>query len=331
MLLIGFLCAGAQLSPVMAQPAITDIQGNADAQNPGGVGEADAKQAKKPPGPRDIELLTKDRVVIHCRYYPSHLGQNAIPLILIHGWNGPLGAGSGPDLYALATELQLAGYAVAVPDLRGHGKSVHRLTGQDTQASIVREQFRPSDLRDMLLDIEAVRSFLVDENNQKRLNLQLLGVVGFELGTVIAMNWTDYDWDVPSFPTLKQGQDVQALVLVSPEQAFRGVAIQPALTNEAIRQRLSMMVIYGKGAPGADAGKRLHNTLQRSRRPMTTRGGDAERFRNLFLVELDTSLAGSRLLDNAALGVSRQIAEFFQRRLRAQQEDFPWRDRSLKK
>lgn len=290
--------------------------------------QPEASPRKGPLPHRDLELVTKDNVLLHCRYYPSQRGQHAVPLVLLHGWTGPLGPGSGRDLDGLAKDLQQAGHAVVVPDLRGHGKSISRQV-RGENVPLDREQFRPNDLRDMILDVEAVRSFLVEENNQKRLNLSVLGVVGFEMGSVVALNWTNYDWSVPSFPTLKQGQDVRGFVLVSPEQSFKGVDARTALANDAIRRQLSAMIIFGQAAPNADAGRRLYNTFQRTRRPIAGANADgAERYRDLFLLELDTSLTGTRLLDSAALRVSRRIADFVQQRLVSQQESYPWRDRS---
>ncbi len=317
-LMLGFFAVGVRDSSAQELPA--------KASTP-----PQAAETKPLPPRRDLQLITKDGVLIHCSYFGSNRGREAIPIILIHGWSGPLGAGSRRDLLPLAEELQQAGHAVVVTDLRGHGDSVERELANESTVKLDRDKFRPGDLRDMALDIEATRSFLVEENNAGRLNLNLLCVVGFELGSIVALNWIDYDWSVPSFPTLKQGQDVKGFVLVSPEQTWKGLTARSALANDAVRSDLSAMIIVGQGDPSAASGRRIHNTLKRSHRPVPANPQDAERFQDLFLVELDTSLSGTRLLEPAALQVPDRIAEFVKRRLSSQQDVYPWRDRSVVK
>ena len=287
----------------------------------------DAKQNPKAnqddPAWQDVELVTKDRVQLGMRFFAGNEDKQTIPIILLHGWTGPDGPGSGRDLYGLATSLQAAGHAVAIPDLRGHGQS---LRVKDVPHEINRDRFRPADIRDMMLDVEAVRSFLVAQNNRGKLNLELLCVVGFEMGSVVALNWIQYDLMVPSFPTLKQGQDVKGFVLVSPEKSFKGFAIGQAMANEALRRDLSAMIIYGKLGPLSNEAKRLYNILRRSRRRGTST--DTNDNQDLFLVELDTRLRGSKLLEAPGVDVSSQIVNFVDRRIASLNETFPWRDRT---
>jgi hypothetical protein len=179
------------------------------------------------------------------------------------------------------------------------------------------------------LDVEAVRSFLVEQNNAGHLNLELLCVVGFEMGSLVALNWTHYDWSVPSLPTLKQGQDVKAFVLVSPDQAFRGMTTRRALANPVVRGDLSALIIYGRDDPTSDASKRLYNTLKRAHRPVPAGSQDADKLQDLFVAELNTSLRGTKLLASQSLNVTDRIRNFIQRRLADRQEFYPWRDRSL--
>jgi pimeloyl-ACP methyl ester carboxylesterase len=281
--------------------------------------------------PQRLELTTKDQVQIHCTYYPGMHGKQTVPVILLHGWDGPRGAGSGQDVTDLALVLQKEGHAVMVPDLRGHGRSTVRQTEGQPPLTIDRDKLRPADLQAMTLDVEAVRSFLVGQNNTGHLNLELLCVVGFEMGALVALNWTHYDWSVPSLPTLKQGQDVKAFVLVSPDQAFRGMTTRRALANPAVRGDLSALILYGRDDPTGDASKRLYNTLKRAHRPVPSGSPDAEKekLQDLFVAELSTSLRGTKLLASQTLNVTDRIRDFIQRRLTDRQEFYPWRDRSL--
>jgi pimeloyl-ACP methyl ester carboxylesterase len=278
--------------------------------------------------PRNLELTTKDLVLIHCMYYPGRQDKQTVPVILLHGWEGPRGAGSGQDLAALALSLHKAGHAVAVPDLRGHGRSTIRQVEGNPIETIDRNAMRPADLQAMMLDVEAVRSFLVEQNNAGHLNIDLLCVVGFEMGSVVALNWIQYDWAVPSFPTFKQGQDVKAFVLVSPEQTFKGVPVRNALSSRVVRSELSAMVIYGTDDAASSTGRRIYNSLKRSHRPVPEDREEAEQLQDLFLVELNTSLRGTKLLASQTLNVTDQIRRFIQLRLVNRRDLFPWQDRT---
>ena len=278
---------------------------------------------------RELRVMAKDRVEIHCQYWAGTRGSNSIPVILLHGWDGKLGPGSHLDVVELAERLQQAGHAVIAPDLRGHGRSDRRKPDENTVVKLDRQTFRSQDINDMLLDLEAVRGFLVEENNAERLNLECLTVVSFEMSTVVALNWILFDWTMPSFPTLKQGQDVKAVVMVSPEQSFRGLNIRPALANNVVRGQLSACLIYGASSPEAESAKRLGNTLRRAHRSVPSSPEDAVRFQDLYIHELPTSLRGTKLLVNRTLNIPELIAQFIDRRLVAQQAQFAWRKRTL--
>ncbi len=89
-----------------------------------------------------------------------------IPFLLIHDWGG-----SRADLLPFAEYLQKSGYAVIVPDLRGHGESTARAGGT---AKLDSAKFRKSDMAGVLLDIERCKKYLVQRNNDGELNIDLL-------------------------------------------------------------------------------------------------------------------------------------------------------------
>ena len=88
------------------------------------------------------------------------------------------------------------------------------------------------------------------------------------------------------------------------------------------------MVIYGKGDPASDAGKRVYTTLRRAHRVASPATANDERLQDLFLVELDTRLRGTKLLGSEPLAVADYIEQFIQRRLVDRAASFPWHDRS---
>jgi len=103
------------------------------------------------------------------------------------------------------------------------------------------------DDRDFLLrvyDLQVWQNFLANENNQERLNLRMLNLVGMEMGAGLAVHWCRYD-------QISQKQ-TKTLTLISPVvpsnamDAKNGNGTNLAyLNNAAMRNSLSTMIIYG--------------------------------------------------------------------------------------
>jgi len=254
---------------------------------------------EKPLPPQDVTLKTSDGVSLVATYYPSRLGKNAVPVILLHAYKG-----NRADFEQLALRLQRAGHAVIAPDLRGHGESAAG-TGEP----------RPADCAAMVTrDLEVVKRFLLARNNDGELNIERLGIVGVEMGATLAVNWAALDWSWPVLNIGKQGQDVKALVLVSPEWSFKGVKIGDALAQESVRSDLSVMIVVGKrSAKLLQEAKRLHTALERYH--PAPPGGDADEKQTLWLKVKDTSLQGTKLLNEPSMRVDELILAFIDLRL----------------
>jgi hypothetical protein len=285
---------------------------------------AQAPKAKAPkiPDPEDVTLETKDGVSIRATFYAG-LGKKAsIPVIMVHGWEGQRG-----EYHALAKGLQTLGHSIIVPDLRGHGQSTTQKLPNDTTKELDPSRFRPADLDGMVRDIEACKRFLMDKNNQGELNINSLCVVAAEFGCIPAMKWTALDLTAPRLLAMKQGQDVKAVVLLSPVQAFKGVTMNETLNLPAIRSELSMMIVAGKQDSKSNDAKRLHGKLENFRPKVPTDPEEIKKKQDLFLVQPETSLQGTKLL-GSGLPVMGNIAKFIELRLEAKQADYPWSDRS---
>ena len=184
---------------------------------------------------------------------------------------------------------------------------------------------RPDDIDRMYLvggDLETLKAFLVQKNNQRELNIDKLCVIGSGMGAVIALNWSALDWSWPRLSTGKQGQDVKALVLVSPEWSVKGVTINRAISQPQVRTEIDMLIMVGnEKASAAREAKRLHKTLERYH------GEPDENAQNndLFYLEVKTSLQGTKLLTSRSLKLDAAIAQFIEWRLVNQ--DFPWAER----
>ena len=265
----------------------------------------------KTPEPEDIALETKDKVALKATFYPSTLGKEAIPVIMLHMYKG-----SRVDYHDLALALQAEGHAVLVPDLRGHGEST-RYTDGDEKITVDRMN-RAAFAAMVAGDVEACKTFLRDQNNEEQLNIDKLCLVGAEMGAIVALNWAALDWAWPPLPRGKQGQDVKALVLLSPAWTIKGFSVNPAMASPAVQSdKISIYILTDKKA--ADA-KRLEKTLAK------TRANSEEK--SLIMVPLETSLAGTKMLEVPELEVAKRISKFIE--LKVVKKTIPWKDRSLR-
>ncbi|MEZ6108367.1 MAG: hypothetical protein R3B96_20295 [Pirellulaceae bacterium] len=299
-----------------------------------GAGAAWAQEEREIPEPVSRILETKDGVQLQTAWFPPINEKEAIPVILIHDWNG-----QGADLGPLASFLHQQGHAVIVPDLRGHGGST-RLRG--VEAPIDRERFTKVEIAGMSEDIETCKRFLMEQNNEGQLNIELLTVVAVGDMSLVATDWALRDWSWPAIAGRKQGQDVKALVLLSPTRTFKGLSIAPALRNPLLSGRgaqpLSMLIAVGgrAGGPLRDA-RNIYETLERSRPDLDLSGSEEDQMRerlekqDLFLQEYDVDFQGAALVDpRARLNLHETILGFLNARLINKLDTYRWTDRSAR-
>ncbi len=273
---------------------------------------------EEPPEPRAVNLTTKDGLALRAEYYESLEGKEAVPVVMIH-----MHEGRRNDYHELALFLQREhGHAVMVPDLRGHGDSTKFA---DRDRPLAAKSLRPADFAAMIQqDLEACKSFLLAEHNEGRLNIEKLCVVGAEMGCVLALNWALLDWSWPPLATGKQGQDVMAVVLLSPEWSFRNLNLTRVMGHPDVRSKISIYMMVGKGDTRAvRQASRVYKAFQ-------THHADQSELeladRDLLGKSFDTSLQGTKLLGEG-FGVAEEIAAFIDRRL--VQQDIPWRSRTI--
>ena len=203
----------------------------------GKIGYSDASDQPQSQKREHVELETTDRVRLKAMFFPGADGEDTVPIILLHAWKA-----SGTENYDLAEFLQRRGHAVLVPDLRGHGHSTTKL-GQRRPLTPGRNNRVHVDPV-VRYDMETLKLFLVNENNHKRLNIEKLCVVGIGVNASAALYWTGTDW---SWPTLaggdcRQGGDVKALVLISPEWMD---SLRKAINHPGMRDNVSVLLIVG--------------------------------------------------------------------------------------
>lgn len=147
-----------------------------------------------------IVTYTFDGVRIEGDYYPAPEGkEKSTPcLILLH----PVGPrhlnASRADFDKLPAKLQQQGYAVAVIDFRGYGKSktveskfwnTHRPKTRVLDVIEAKDYASTLELFELLYDLTALKIWLNTKNNAKECNSHVIGIVGVEQAGLIAMAW----------------------------------------------------------------------------------------------------------------------------------------------
>ena len=186
----------------------------------------------RPPSVERVrELKTSDGVRLEMAYYPPK-GKAIATVILVHDLNG-----SEKSVRRLAAGLQEAGCAVAVPDLRGHGNS--KSEGHDvSKKKLLANQIRmiPASgggpIRNSAAikgDLETVRNWLQQKESEGDIDLDRLCIIGSGLGGTLAATWAVADWIWLPNTHGPQGQQVKAIILISPVWADQGISMKNAL------------------------------------------------------------------------------------------------------
>ncbi len=279
--------------------------------------------AQLPSKSQDISFTTKDGVTLKATYYPSNLGKEAVPVVMLHDYKE-----SRAVFSSLARELNsppeegYTSYAILTVDLRGHGDSM-RMAGRNGQTrEFDVDRLKTQDFRNMVLqDMEAVRKFLVKKNDEGELNLNKLCLLGSGMGANVATNYAAYDWSVPALAQRKQGQDVKALILVSPKWNANGLPMMKPLKQRDVREILSVMIVYGAQDPRASKdAKTIHKILAKFH-PDPPRDQRREK-QDLFMIPLSTRLQGTKLLTDPNFNMLGRLDAFLDARLSVQ--EFEW-------
>ena len=291
----------------------------------------DKKEKKELPEVEEVTLTTKDGVKLRCTWFPGQKEKKSVPVIMAHGW-----AGSRKEYYQLAEYYQKKfGYAVLIPDLRGHGDSTVTANGDEIDIS----RFKRTQIASVVEDFEACRKFLKEKNNEGELNLEMLTVIAGEQTAIMATNWAILDWSFPEFNNKRQGQFVKALVFLSPPKSFKGLALTKSMREPVISGRgsipLSMMIAVGKGKDKTYRDARsLYNSIEKLRPPVKLKATTAkekaeERWKKqtLYFQEFDVAFQGTKLIHpKAKLPLADSIAQFIYNRLEKNESQLEWKE-----
>ena len=264
--------------------------------------------------PRVVQFKARDGVQLRAAYFPSDKGKEAISVILVHEWQGQ----ASPYLKKFVQSIRNAGCAVLVPEYRGHGGSNEYLDNRGRKQTFNMSTMNKADVQKIIkFDLEEAKQFLEKENDAGNLNLNALVMIGVREGAVMASHFAVTDWRWPSVGRMKQGQDVKALVLISPEKLVKGIAIDPAFTDPNIL-RLPVMIVAGKSSPEASEAERLGKRVEVVKRKMGQ--GTVAGFEQLLV---PTSLSGPALV-NEASPVVPAIVKFIKSNVNLGDESTTW-------
>ena len=286
-----------------------------------------AQQAGSKTGKEDHTLSSaRDKWPIHVTYYPSRLKENAAVVVLLHMKGGSRLVWTRKG--GLAEALQNQGFAVIAADLRKHGQS--KLVGVATAAKKKRgkkgsdSKLTRIDFAMMVTsDMEAIKKFVSAEHQKKRLNMRKLAVVGAGMSSPVAVVFSANDWakkrhnDAPTFAAkTPRGQDVRALVLLSPQGSLPGMTINRPM--KYLRGKTAFLVCVGdrkSRIPLADA-NRVYSFLK----PISEDPEKRINWINTFPVQLQgTDLLGKRI------GIEDVVVAFLKKYVGDLKD--PWTDR----
>ena len=273
---------------------------------------------------KDITLKTKDGVKLAITYYPSARKKQALPVVILHDQQDSRAAYN-----AIARKLQQPhgedgeSFAVITVDLRGHGGSTKQVLRNGTARELDAAKLKKSDFEAMVqYDMKAIRAFLVDKNDQGEINLNELSIIGVGLGASVATIWAAHDWAYPPLAVGKQGQDVKALVLVSPRWKNNGLLIQKAVQQRDVQREIALIMIYGRDNSKVRADIRRIKKQVEKYHPEPESVDDKPR--DLVGLGVPTSLQGDKLLQEVGFRdkIVERISDFLN--LHVAQEDHEW-------
>jgi pimeloyl-ACP methyl ester carboxylesterase len=294
-----------------------------------------AVQPRSASGAEAVSLVTRDGVQLKATYFAaaarpgSAEAKQATPVVLLHDYKETRAIFNTlvQRLLAPAAEAGTAKvFAAMTVDLRGHGESTKQVYPTGETIELDPTKFRRDDyLAMVVMDMAAVRSYLVDKNDAGELNLNKLCLVGSGMGASVAANWALQDWNWPPLAIGKQGQDVKGLVLLSPRWSLNGLSFQLPLRDRRFKENVAWMLAFGAEDTrvAADA-RRIVKQLERFH-PKPEGGARAQATSSLQVVEFKSKLQGSTLLRQTGGQIEEQIAGFLTEHVAAKQH--PWSNR----
>lgn len=273
----------------------------------------------------DRVLATRDNWQIHITYFKSTLGREAPVVLALHN----IGGNRLVWHDGFAQKLNEAGFAVVTVDLRKHGQSTTVADADNPDSKKAQgdvTDLSRDDVVAMLEDLKAVKRFLCQEHNNGELNIRKTAVVAAESTVPLAIAFAEYDRRLPPHtdaPTLAartpRGQDVQAVVMLSPDESYKGLSSTKSLQYLRTPQfAISFLVCVGS-KDNRDRGQ--------SNRIFRQVSGITQNRDRTYRETYNVQLRGTDLLSRD-LRVEDHILTFLERHLKELEGDqYEWKDR----
>lgn len=276
----------------------------------------------------DRTLRTADGWTIHVTYY-ERTGDKESPAVIL------LPAAEGPEDKASRTRkawngiaeiLHRKGFAVVTADLRKHGDSVSELDNPRLK------KMGTADYQLMAAqDLEAIKSFLLEEHQNEKLNIRKLGIAASGSSCMVASAFAANDWMKKPWPDnssfalrTPKGQDVRALLMFSPKSPVKGINTNLVMkavgdANKGIAINLFYNPSQRTEKKAADAISRLikirNNTDEDARK--VEKGPPGVKYSGEGMLQLE---------GEAQKTMESFVVEFFEKYVKDRQD--PWRTRT---
>ncbi|MBR5711286.1 MAG: hypothetical protein IKX40_11060 [Thermoguttaceae bacterium] len=281
-----------------------------------GIESVFAQSVLSPVTLKGEDFITRDGIQLVGTYYPSTVGKEAVPVMIIQDLDE-----DRKTLHSLAVALQEQGCAVVTLDVRGQGDSnklIKKLPGKNDVVEKPLGKVAPNkdNLRRMVeIDIETFKRFLNRQNNDGKLNVKKLCLVGVGgSGSALATAYANLDC---SWASQGQGADVRALALVSP-RLKSGLASMPSPLPKTLNSLCVYMWYGAEDLRVAKEGEAIAKMFKQQR-PGDEKNEVVDRL--FYEVKVKTRLQGLKLITAEDSVVERHLKKFIE--IKLQKKDFP--------
>ncbi|MBM81717.1 MAG: hypothetical protein CMJ78_14150 [Planctomycetaceae bacterium] len=273
-------------------------------------------------------LVTKDGWPLKINYYQSEMGSDAPVVVLLHSKSSSqLSWGAKSATGGFVRRLVDLKFAVIALDFRKHGlsKPMTDEEGEGTKKpKPTNSRITKVDYQAMIgLDLEAVKKFIFEEHQAKRLNMRRTAIIAPEMAATMAILYTLIDWqkkphdDAPTAALrTPRGQDIQAVVAISPG-TIPGISPNRAYSYLKSQQIAFLVCVGKKDKLDRRQASSMYAKL----------GGTNKNKPGMFFQEYDVNLRGTDLLGKK-IRIEEHILGFLNEAIK--KPDIPWRDRRSK-
>ena len=211
-------------------------------------------------------------------YYRSAAGKESPVVILLHMKGESRLIWTAPD--GFAEKLNNQGYAVIALDMRKHGLSKPGAEDDDPKKAAADKdkdkakkaspgsELKPLDYPLMVRDMDGVKKLIFEEHQKGHLNMRKTAIVAPTMSAAIAITFAAADWQKAPYDdaatlNLKtpRGQDVQAMLFLSPETSPPGVPAHQVAHLLKGTPMAAFVVVGGSDSQDKDQAKKLFQQL----------------------------------------------------------------------